>query len=182
METIYLSNKSEIKVFLCTLLFSILFTIFWCDLAVDMHEATTDHPPVVTKIIRVQPDTPATQIDSRDVLVLSSALQIECGGEDYHHQLCVGSVVLNRIKHKEFPNSLYGVLTDSKYGKQYPNFRVLDPSKISESCKKAAIELLTNGSILPPYVIFQTTEILPGKKIYLSVDNISTPGKTYFQY
>lgn len=63
------------------------------------------------------PSTPS--YSEKDLYWLSRIIQAEAGGESYKGQLAVGSVVLNRVKSKSFPNTVYGVIFDRKGGVQF---------------------------------------------------------------
>ena len=47
---------------------------------------------------------------SEDVTLLAALIECEAGSRNYEGMLAVGSVVLNRMKHSRFPNTLYGVV------------------------------------------------------------------------
>jgi len=50
---------------------------------------------------------------SNDVALLARLISAEARGEPYSGQVAVGAVVLNRIEHPSFPNSLSGVIYQS---------------------------------------------------------------------
>ncbi len=50
---------------------------------------------------------------------LSRIISAEAEGESYRGKLAVGTVVLNRVKSSEFPNTIYGVIFDRKNGVQF---------------------------------------------------------------
>lgn len=50
---------------------------------------------------------------------LSRIISAESRGEPLIGQIAVGNVVLNRVKSEEFPNSIYEVIFDRKYGIQF---------------------------------------------------------------
>ncbi|MGE4352933.1 MAG: spore cortex-lytic enzyme [Oscillospiraceae bacterium] len=52
----------------------------------------------------------ATNNSSADVQLLARLISAEARGEPYSGQVAVGAVVLNRIKHPSFPNTLSGVI------------------------------------------------------------------------
>ncbi len=54
-----------------------------------------------------------------DVLWLSRIVHAESQGEPVKGQIGVANVVLNRVKSKEYPNSIYGVIFDRNYGVQF---------------------------------------------------------------
>lgn len=78
-----------------------------------------------------------------DVYLLARLISAEARGEPYIGQVAVGAVVLNRIDHPSFPNSLSGVIY------QRGAFSCLDDGQfdqpISDSAYRAAREAL-NGS------------------------------------
>lgn len=86
--------------------------------------------------------------------LLAGVIMGEAMGEDLLQKLYVGSVVLNRVSDKRFPNTIYGVLTQSG---QYScisskgNFHVKPDVESIAAAKK----LLTEGSKLPSKVVWQ---------------------------
>ena len=56
-------------------------------------------------------DSSSTQgSDSGDVALLARLISAEARGEPYSGQVAVGAVVLNRVNHPSFPNSISGVI------------------------------------------------------------------------
>lgn len=51
-----------------------------------------------------------TQRGSSDVQLLARAVNGEARGEPYEGQVAVAAVILNRVKHSSFPNSISGVI------------------------------------------------------------------------
>ncbi len=49
-------------------------------------------------------------VSSNDVYVLAKIISAEARGESYLGQVAVGSVVVNRVKNANFPNTVYGVV------------------------------------------------------------------------
>lgn len=52
----------------------------------------------------------AASYSSSDYYLLARLISAEARGESYTGQVAVGAVVLNRVRHSSFPNTLYGVL------------------------------------------------------------------------
>lgn len=48
--------------------------------------------------------------NSSDLYLLAKCIHAEARGEPYEGQVAVGAVILNRLKHAEFPNSISGVI------------------------------------------------------------------------
>ena len=66
------------------------------------------------------PLIPASKYYREDeVFWLARIIHAESVGESLLGQIGVGSVVLNRVKSKDFPNTIYSVIFDKKYGIQF---------------------------------------------------------------
>ncbi|MBO5023470.1 MAG: cell wall hydrolase [Clostridia bacterium] len=57
--------------------------------------------------------------DKDEVYWLSRIIYAESGAEPFRGQIAVGNVVLNRVESSQFPNSVYGVIFDKKFGVQF---------------------------------------------------------------
>jgi N-acetylmuramoyl-L-alanine amidase len=68
----------------------------------------------------VTPLTPAASYYKEDELLwLSPIINAESRGEPLLGKIAVGNVVLNRVRHKDYPDTIYGVIFDTKYGVQF---------------------------------------------------------------
>lgn len=66
------------------------------------------------------PLTPASKFYREDeVYWLSKIISAESGGESLIGQIAVGDVIMNRVKSNLYPNTIYGVIFDKKYGVQF---------------------------------------------------------------
>ena len=54
--------------------------------------------------------TPAVSSSNNDINLLAKIISAEARGEPYNGQVAVGAVIMNRIKHPSFPNTLSGVI------------------------------------------------------------------------
>ena len=54
-----------------------------------------------------------------DIYWMSRIIESESGGEPMQGKIAVGNVVINRVKSSDFPNTIYGVIFDRKYGVQF---------------------------------------------------------------
>lgn len=54
-----------------------------------------------------------------EVLWLARIIHAESQGEPMKGKIAVGNVILNRVRSSEFPNTIYGVIFDKKYGVQF---------------------------------------------------------------
>lgn len=99
-----------------------------------------------------------------DLLVMAHVLAGEAQFCDDAEQRYVGSVVLNRVVHDKFPNTILGVVFEKKqYSCVSDGNYYREPT---ESNWANAKWLLENGSILPGHVIYQSRG-KQGKGVYL---------------
>ncbi len=61
--------------------------------------------------------------DQNDLYWLSRIISAESRGEPLLGQIAVGNVVLNRVASAEFPNTIYSVIFDSRWGGQFEPVR-----------------------------------------------------------
>ena len=54
-----------------------------------------------------------------EIYWLSRIINAEAQGEELVGKIAVGNVVLNRVNSDQFPNTIYGVIFDNKYGVQF---------------------------------------------------------------
>ena len=80
---------------------------------------------------------------SADVNLLARLISAEARGEPYSGQVAVGAVVLNRIKHPSFPNTLSGVIYQSGAFSCIDDGQFNEP--VAESAYRAARDAL-NGA------------------------------------
>ncbi|WP_353095502.1 cell wall hydrolase [Tissierella praeacuta] len=101
-----------------------------------------------TKTATVSRGTSSSKAYNQDDLYwLARIIEAEASGESYKGKVAVGSVILNRVNSKEFPNTVYGVIFEY-YGK-IPQFSPVAEGTIyntpSEESIKAAKEAI-NGA------------------------------------
>ena len=57
--------------------------------------------------------------DEDELYWLARIISAEAKGEPFLGQIAVGNVVLNRVRHASYPNTIYGVIFDRKHGTQF---------------------------------------------------------------
>lgn len=70
---------------------------------------------------------------SKDVNLLAMVINGEARGESYEGQVAVGAVVLNRVKHSSFPNTIAGVVY------QKGAFTAVDDGQIKASMQSSCV-------------------------------------------
>ena len=86
---------------------------------------------------------------------LSRIIEAEAGGEILEGKIAVGNVVLNRVKSKQYPNTIYGVIFDFKHGIQFtPAYTGTIYNKPSQESIIAAKICLEGYEIIPGVLFF----------------------------
>ena len=84
----------------------------------------------------------STSANSNDVNLLARIISAEARGEPYVGQVAVGAVIMNRVKHPSFPNTLAGVIYQNGAFTAIVDGQINKP--IADSAYKAARDAL-NG-------------------------------------
>lgn len=138
---------------------------------------TTESKPVVTQS---QTFPPIFEYTEEELDLLARLIYSEGGIESYQTQLMIGSVVMNRVSDPDnFPDTILGVIyQENQFSVTTAKIDgvVMIDRPADEEAKKAAYEILTYGSILPPDVqVFYEKSITTGwvasRKPYKISDN-----------
>lgn len=92
--------------------------------------------------------------DYEDLYWLSRIISAEAKGESFTGQIGVGTVVLNRVRSQEFPNTVKGVVFDRKYGTQ---FTPVANGSIYDTPTKSAVvaaKMCLDGYVLSDSVLY----------------------------
>lgn len=125
-------------------------------------------------------EAPSSKVKISDVDLLARIIYLEAGGCTYRHKQLVGCVVINRMNHPSFPNTLTGVIYQKN--QYYPEgSRHIKNANPDSECYEIAEALLTNGNngICPANVLFQA-EFIQGEIYEVSVSPYGST--TYFCY
>lgn len=91
----------------------------------------------------------AERYDAGELYWLSRIISAESRGEPFLGQLAVGGVILNRVASAEFPNTVYGVIFDSRWGGQFEPVRngtvYQEPAAESVIAAKLCLEGVNNA-------------------------------------
>lgn len=115
-----------------------------------------------------------TILKSTKYKLLAKVINSESHGESFKSKLHVGSVVLNRTKDSNFPNTIKKVIYQRNQfdgiGTKY--FRFSNKTKDDVDSKRAALYLLMNGSINDDILYFHNPDIVNKRvtKILVKVD------------
>ena len=94
-----------------------------------------------------------------DRYLLANLIYCEAGGEPYEGQLAVGSVVINRVLSKNYPDSVVGVIYQNRQFSPVASGRLelaLASNKATTNCYRAADEAMSGVTNVGNCVYFRT--------------------------
>ncbi len=94
--------------------------------------------------ITPQGSSSGTSNYSNEINMLARMIAAEGRGEPYTGQVAIGAVIMNRVKHPSFPNSISGVLYQSGAFSALGDGQYAS-TNVPDSCRRAAVEAY-NGS------------------------------------
>lgn len=109
-------------------------------------------------------------VDEEELYILAHVINGEAGAYYCSDEMRygVGSVVLNRVNHKDFPNDIKSVVfQQGQYACTWSGLYDWQPTDASW---RIAEDLLRNGSVMPDEVVFQSQSI-QGSGIYKQIGN-----------
>lgn len=165
------------KIFISFVLSLLLICTACTTTANDEIETPTAEPveiEVVTPEVEVKPVEevePVKTVDPEDLEILAHLLRGEAGSDWCSDEMVyyVGSVVLNRVAAKDFPDTIEGVVFQK--GQYACTWDGNYDRKPTERHYRIAEDLLLNGSLLPEDVVFQA-EFKQGSAVYAKVQNM----------
>lgn len=94
----------------------------------------------------------AANSNTSDIQLMARAINGEARGEPYEGQVAVGAVILNRVKHSSFPNTIAGVIYEKGAFTAVDDGQINEPISENSTVYKAAQDALngwdpTNGCI-----------------------------------
>ncbi len=96
---------------------------------------------VTLSIFLTRYSTVTAQTSSSDAQILARAVNGEARGEPYEGQVAVAAVILNRVKHSSFPNTISGVIYQpgafTAVSDGQINVPISENSTVYKACKDA---------------------------------------------
>ena len=101
-------------------------------------------------------------INKDDVEVLCRLVEAEAGGEDFEGKKLVAHVVLNRLEHEQFPDTVEGVVFDRRQG--ITQFSPISDGRyysvnISEETRKAVVQAINDDDNANGAIYFVNSKI-----------------------
>ena len=175
MEDSKLEKAVKIIMLIIAILSIIVFLLL-CKDSIKVHAGTiTGDTPIAgfSKLMQDVIDKKGEIIDHEDLELLSEVMFWENYSNGYEVMLYTGSVVLNRVKHPDFPDTIREVLYQKGQYITTPKFYT---KEIPQEVKDIAMHLLLCGSQAPDRVIFQSTHREFGSGVWKAIKG------EYFNY
>jgi len=112
---------------------------------------------LVTCLAGLTVAAPEPSYTEEDLYFMSRIVQAEAGYCEREMIEGVASVIINRVNDERFPDTVYGVVSQSG---QYSTFSTVDSQVPTDDVIEVCIDVLENGSKFPPDVIYQANVIL----------------------
>lgn len=111
-----------------------------------------------------------------DVMLLARLIQAEGESEPIIGKVAIGSVVVNRVRHHDFPNSIFEVIMQPQQFEAVTNSRIFNIDKLDPECIIAAKQALngedpTNGAVFFYNPITATNQWIKSKKVNVILGN-----------
>ncbi|MBQ9748661.1 MAG: cell wall hydrolase [Clostridia bacterium] len=117
------------------------------------------------------------------VLWLSRIIYAESRGEPLLGKIAVGNVIMNRVKSPQYPNTIYSVIFDRKYGTQFtPVATGAIYNTPSDECIRAAKMVLEGTSVNGSVLFFMNPRIATSSWISKNRKYAFTIGNHAFYY
>ena len=114
--------------------------------------------PKVTEAPKKQTTSSGVSYTQRELDMLAAIIQCEAEGESYKGKVAVGAVVLNRVRSKDFANTIEGVIKEK--GQFSPvasgKFARVLSKGANEECYKAAKDALNGSNPIGKCLFFNT--------------------------
>lgn len=124
-----------------------------------------------------EPSGPSASYDENDVYWLARIIEAEAGGESGEGKLAVANVVLNRVASGSYPDTIYDVIFDTKYGTQFePTSNGAIYNTPSEESIKAAKRALSGENNIGGALYFYNPSLVDAVWIRTNCTYIQTIG------
>ena len=114
-----------------------------------------------------------------DIQLLARAINGEARGENYEGQVAVGAVILNRVKHPDFPNTIAGVIYEPGAFTAVSDGQINHPISEDSTVYKAARDAMNGWDPTNGCVYYFNPKTATNKWIW-SKTIVKTIGKHHF--
>ncbi len=104
----------------------------------------------------------AVDLSDDELFLLATVVQMEAGSESYEGKLAVANVIINRLLNGSWGNTVYDVVHAPGQFSGANSGRIEEySSKVSSSCKKAAVEAAAGNNNIGSYLYFRMVSGAP---------------------
>lgn len=121
---------------------------------VGISDSLTDDAEIVDGQLTRNERYAGIEISDSEMTELAALVYLEARGEPYEGQQAVAEVVLNRVLSDEFPDTVHGVIYDTKYGVQFTPYRQVASTTPTETQYEAVNNALYGESVLDVGVLY----------------------------
>ena len=121
----------------------------------------------------------ASRGQTSDIQLLARAINGEARGEKYEGQVAVGAVILNRVKHPDFPNTIAGVIYEPGAFTAVSDGQINHPISEDSTVYKAARDAINGWDPTNGCVYYFNPNTATNKWIW-SKNIVKTIGKHHF--
>jgi len=126
-------------------------------------ELTWDAGTNTARLAAEGAEPPAAAYDEEDLYWLSRVISAESRGEPLRGQMAVGNVVLNRVASSRYPDTVKGVVFDTKHGVQFePTANGTIYDEPTQSAVLAAKLCLEGADVIGKCLYFFAPSLSPG--------------------
>jgi N-acetylmuramoyl-L-alanine amidase len=94
-----------------------------------------------------------------DLYWMARIIKAEAGGESFEGKIAVGNVIMNRVASDEFPNAVYSVIFDRRFGIQFsPAYSGSIYNKPTQECYAAAALALEGVKVVGDSLYFASSK------------------------
>lgn len=115
-------------------------------------EVKEEVKPEPKPVVKPKEETKVAKATSNDAYLLAQIINAEAKGEPYNGKVAVGNVVMNRVNHPNFPDTVKEVIFQK--GQFYPVTNGTINNKPSEEAIKAANEVLSGKQIVGKQALY----------------------------
>ena len=120
--------------------------------------------------------------DAESLYWLSRIISAESRGESLRGQIAVGNVVIGRTRSSAFPDTIYGVIFDFKYGTQFTPAKTGSVYKTPTESAVLAAKIALEGYQIVDALYFCTIRVSSGSWIDRTRQYVGTIGNHRFYY
>lgn len=156
-----------------------LLDLNYLDLREENSIETVLDEPVEEVAVSTSKRTEEDSVDPEIIDLLSRIIEAEAKGESYEGKLAVGQVVLNRVKHHQFPDTIYDVIYQPRQFEPVMNGTFYNEA--TEESIQAAHEVLRQDEPIIDALYFYNPTIAANQEWFDTLEFVDEIGNHVFR-